>query len=65
MVLKAYESFYEELLSQCSMRTLETLKARTLPGEANKSIHQMTPIYIQEMFKNKVTLCDLKTSVEL
>ncbi len=54
------ESSYEELLSKCGVSTLEIQRARTLAIEAYKSIHQMTPIYIQEMFNIKVTLYDIR-----
>ncbi len=55
MVLEDYESSYEDLLSKCGMSMLEIQRARTLAIEFYKSIHQMTPIYIQEMFNNKIT----------
>ncbi len=55
MALEDYESSYEELLSKCGMSTLEILRARTLAIDVYKSIHQMTAIYIQEMFNIKVT----------
>ncbi len=60
MVLEDYESSYEELLSTCGMSTLEIQRARTLAVEVYKSIHQMTAIYIQEMFNIKVTPYDLR-----
>ncbi len=58
MVLENYESSYEELLSKCGMNTLEIQRARPLVVEVYKSIHQMTPMYIQEMINIKVTPCD-------
>ncbi len=42
------------------MSTLEIQIARTLAVEVYKSIHQMTPIYIQEMFNIKVTPYNLR-----
>ncbi len=60
MVLEDYGSSYEELLSKCGMSTLEIQRARTLAVEVYKSIHQMTPIYIQEMFNIKITPYDLR-----
>ncbi len=38
----------------------EIQRARTLAIEVYKSIHQMTPIYIQEMFNIKITPYDLR-----
>ncbi len=60
MVLENYEPSYEELLSKCGMSMLEIQRARDLAIKAYKSIHQMTPIYIQEMFNIKVTPYDLR-----
>ncbi len=54
MVLEDYESSYEGLLSKCCMSMLEIHKARTLAVETYKLIHQLTPIYTQEMFNIKV-----------
>ncbi len=59
IVLEDYESSYEELLSKCGMSMLEIQRARTLAFDI-QSIHQMTPIYIQEMFNVKVTPYDLR-----
>ncbi len=55
MVLEDYESSYEDLLAKCRMSMLEIQRAKTLAIEVYKSIHQMTPIYIQEMFNIKIT----------
>ncbi len=60
MVLEDYESSYEDLLSKCGMSMLEIQRVRTLAIEVYKSIHQMTPIYIQEMFNIKITPYDLR-----
>ncbi len=60
MVLEDYESCYEDLLSKCGMNMLEIQRARTLAIEVYKSIHQMTPIYPQEMFTIKITPYDLR-----
>ncbi len=65
MVLEDYEPSYEELLSKCGMSMLETQNARNLTIDVYKSIHQMTPIYIQIMtlmFNIKVTPYDLRDS---
>ncbi len=45
-------------LSPCGVSMLEIQRARTLAVEVYKSIYQMTPIYIQEMFNTKVTPYD-------
>ncbi len=42
------------------MTMLEIQRARTLAIEVYKAIHQITPIYIQEMFNIKITPYDLK-----
>ncbi len=60
MVLEDYESSYEDLLSKCGMSMLEIQRARTLAIEVYKSIDQMTPIYIQEMFNAKITPYDFR-----
>ncbi len=60
MVLEDYESSYEDRLSKCGMSMLEIQRARPLAIAVYKSIHQMTPIYIQEMFNIKITPYDLK-----
>ncbi len=60
MVLEDYESSYEDLLSKCVMSMLKIQIARILVIEVYKSIHQMTPIYIQEMFNIKITPYDLR-----
>ncbi len=60
MVLEDYESSYEDLLSKYGVSMLEIQGARTLAMEVYKSIHQMTPIYIQEMFNIKITPYDLR-----
>ncbi len=60
MVLEDYESSYEDLLSKCGVSMLEIQRARTLAIEVYKSIHQMTPIYIQEILNIKITPYDLK-----
>ncbi len=60
MVLEDYESSYEDLPSKCGMNMLEIQRARTLTIEVYKSIHQMIPIYIQEMFNIKITPYDLR-----
>ncbi len=65
MVLKDYESSYEDLLSKCDVSMLEIQRARTLAIEVYKSIHQMTPIYIQEMLNIKITPYDLRDPAEL
>ncbi len=63
MVLEDYESSYEDLLSKCGVSMLQIQRARTLAIEVYKSIHQMTPIYIQEMFNIKITPYDLRDHV--
>ncbi len=45
---------YEDLLSKCGVNMLEIQRARTLAIEIYKSIHQITPIYIREMFNIKI-----------
>ncbi len=60
MVLEDYESSYEDLLSKCGMSMLEIQRARTLAIEVYKLVHQMTRIYIQEMFNIKITPYDLR-----
>ncbi len=60
MVLEDYESSYEDLQFKCVMSMLEIQRARTLAIEVYKSIHQMTPIYIKEMFNIKITPYDLR-----
>ncbi len=60
MVLKDYESSYEDLLSKCGMSMLEIQRARILAIEVYKSIHQMIPICTQEMFNIKITPYDLR-----
>ncbi len=50
MVLEDNESSYEDLLSKCGVSMFKIQRARTLAIEVYKLIHQMTPIYIQEMF---------------
>ncbi len=55
MVFEDYESSYEDLLFKCGMSMLEIQRARTLAIEVYKSIHEMTPIYIQEMSNIKIT----------
>ncbi len=60
MVLEDYESSYEDRLSKCGMSMLEIQRARTLAIEVYKSIHQMTPTYIQEIFNIKIIPYDLR-----
>ncbi len=60
MVLEDYESSYEDILSKCGRGMLEIQRARTLAIEVYKSIHQITPIYIQEILNIKITQYDLR-----
>ncbi len=60
MVLEDYKSSYEEPLPKCGMNMLEIQRATILSIEVYKSIQQMTPIYIQEMFNIKITPYDLR-----